>query len=742
MAYPLPSDEPGRLAALKAYDVLDTPPEETLDDLIALTAELCQVPIALITLVDETRQWFKAKVGIEFQQTPRDVAFCAHAICYPDVFVVPDAMADERFARNPLVTAEPHIRFYAGAPLVTPGGHAVGSLCIIDRQPRELHPDHERVLRVLSRHVVAQLELRRSFAERQRTEEALTRSHAELESRVREQAAELNAVVERVRAEDAERLRAEEASYRRSDQLLRFGAALLKLATTPQPDIDAALRQITEVSAHTLGVERAAVWLFDDAHAALRCRSFYLLSGRTNGSEASLRAEDFPRFFAELARRPIIAATDALEDERTRELAEKHLVPSGVRSLLVVPIRLRGDIVGFLEQSHTRGVRAWSQEEQDFSNSVAGTTALALEAEEGRRAAAALRESRERLDLAIASSRVGLWKWDLQTGGVWFSDEWKRQIGYEPGELPDRFDEWVSRVHPEDMRRSPVAEDYSANPRPEYETEFRLRHRDGSWRWIFSHARLEYDSEGRPWRMLGCHFDFTDRHRLEEQLHALTAHLESIREQERTVLARELHDELGQLLTALRMDVAWMARGLKEHPEDFPTKASQRLGAMKELIDQSITSVQRISSDLRPGLLHELGLVAALEWQAKEFAERSGIRCDFEPPAGDLTLDDRQAITIYRAFQEALTNVARHAKASAVESSLRKMEKGLLLTIQDNGRGMPVGAISDARSFGLMGMRERALSLGGQATFVSVPGKGTTVAVTIPLEPETEQGAV
>ena len=141
--------------------------------------------------------------------------------------------------------------------------------------------------------------------------------------------------------------------------------------------------------------------------------------------------------------------------------------------------------------------------------------------------------------------------------------------------------------------------------------------------------------------------------------------------------------------------------------------------------------------------MHELGLVAALEWQAKEFAERSGIRCEFEPPDAELTLDDRQAVALYRAFQEALTNVARHAQATAVESSLRRTKKDLLLTVQDNGRGMPVGAISDPRSFGLMGMRERALSLGGQATFVSVPGRGTTMAVSIPLESanEVEKGA-
>lgn len=730
MAFPLPPDEPGRLVALKAHGLLDTPPEESLDDLAALTAELCQAPIALITLVDESRQWFKAKVGIDFQQTPRDLAFCAHAICSPDLFVVEDALADERFARNPLVTAAPHIRFYAGAPLRTEEGHALGTLCIIDREPRTLLPGHERVLRALSRHVVLQLEMRR-------TGEALTRANAGLESRMRAQTAELHAVIERLRVEAAERLRVEEAARRRSDQLLRFGAALLKLATTPHGNLDAALRQIAKVSAHTLGVERSAIWLFDEARTALRCRCGHRLRGRTKGFAAILDAHDFPGFFQTLDKSPVIAAPDISQDERTRELSEKFLPPGENGALLVVPIRLRGEIAGFLENSHG-AVRVWSQEEQDFAHSVAGTAALALESDEGRRAADALRESRERLDLAIAASRVGLWKWDLQTGSVWFSDEWKRQIGYEPHEIPDQFSGWLSRIHPEDLPRSLVIEDYLNHPRPEYEREFRLRHRDGSWRWIFSHARLECDAAGRPWRMLGCHFDFTDRHRLEEQLHALTAHLESIREQERTVLARELHDELGQLLTALRMDVAWMARGLRGQPENFPAKALPRLGAMKEMIDQAITSVQRITSDLRPGMLHELGLVAALNSQAREFTRRSGVRCEFEAPDEELIVDDRLAIALYRAFQEALTNVARHAQATIVQSSLQHTGKHLRLEVQDDGRGMPPGATEDARAFGLMGIRERALSLGGEAVFSSAPGKGTRVTVTIPLEARNE----
>lgn len=154
-------DETERLAALRLYDVLDTPPEEPFDDLTELAAHICAAPIALISLIDEERQWFKSRVGLSAKETARDIAFCAHAIHQPDLFIVEDAARDDRFCDNPLVTEEPHIRFYAGAPLISPEGHALGTLCVIDREPRSLAPDHQRALRVLSRHVMTQLELRR-----------------------------------------------------------------------------------------------------------------------------------------------------------------------------------------------------------------------------------------------------------------------------------------------------------------------------------------------------------------------------------------------------------------------------------------------------------------------------------------------------------------------------------------------------------------------------------------------------
>jgi GAF domain-containing protein len=163
MAITKPANEEARIIALDKYAILDTDPEQSFDDLTLLASFVCKTPIALISLVDEDRQWFKSRVGMAASETSRDIAFCSTAILQSDLFVVPDALADDRFRDNPLVVSDPHIRFYAGAPLINEDGYALGTLCVVDRTPRELAPEQKEALKGLSRLVLAQLEFRRNL---------------------------------------------------------------------------------------------------------------------------------------------------------------------------------------------------------------------------------------------------------------------------------------------------------------------------------------------------------------------------------------------------------------------------------------------------------------------------------------------------------------------------------------------------------------------------------------------------
>jgi GAF domain-containing protein len=180
-----PANEQQRLATLRGYEILDTEPEAAFDDLTLLASYVCQTPVALISLIDADRQWFKSKVGVSVSETSRDVAFCASAILQSDVFIVTDASQDERFAANPLVVSEPKIRFYAGATLMT-HGHALGTLCVVDRVPRTLSPEQLEALRALSRQVLAQIELRRNLKRLEQALVARDRAEAEKERTLRD----------------------------------------------------------------------------------------------------------------------------------------------------------------------------------------------------------------------------------------------------------------------------------------------------------------------------------------------------------------------------------------------------------------------------------------------------------------------------------------------------------------------------------------------------------------------------
>jgi signal transduction histidine kinase len=215
-----------------------------------------------------------------------------------------------------------------------------------------------------------------------------------------------------------------------------------------------------------------------------------------------------------------------------------------------------------------------------------------------------------------------------------------------------------------------------------------------------------------------------------EKLRNLTAHLHSVREEERKIIAREIHDELAQALTALKMDLVWLNKKLPKDQKPLLEKAK----LMSNLIDMTIYAIRRISSELRPGLLDDLGLQAAIEWQAKEFQDRTGITCEVSFYSDTDNLDQERTITIFRIFQETLTNIVRHAEATRVKASLKEINYTLVMEVMDNGVGITEEQISRPISFGIIGMQERALLLGGNIKISGVQGKGTTVIASIPFE--------
>jgi signal transduction histidine kinase len=227
---------------------------------------------------------------------------------------------------------------------------------------------------------------------------------------------------------------------------------------------------------------------------------------------------------------------------------------------------------------------------------------------------------------------------------------------------------------------------------------------------------------------MNCFQDITERKQAQEelqrsisQLRALAGRLQMVREEERKRLARELHDQLGQALTAIKIDLNSLIHEQKQQSE-----------SLFGLIDQTIESVRRISTELRPGILDDIGLVAAVEWAAEEFQARTGTKCEVSLPGMDIALDPEPATALFRILQETLTNVARHTNATRVDVRLAQEDENLMLEIHDNGQGIGEEQLSAGQSLGLLGMRERALLLGGELTISGDPTKGTTVKVRIP----------
>lgn len=355
------------------------------------------------------------------------------------------------------------------------------------------------------------------------------------------------------------------------------------------------------------------------------------------------------------------------------------------------------------------------------------------------RSAEALRESEGRLRLILQASNIGLWDWNLATNEVFLSAEWKSQLGYSVEEVGNRFEEWESRVHPEDLPHALAAiSDFLEGRRGDYDVKFRLRHKNGTWRWMLTRADLRLNAIGNPMRMMGCHIDITDLQLANEELQAsrerltvLSRQVIAVQESERQHVARELHDEIGQVLTAVALNMHHLKRICG--PE-----ANLELDMGLSLIDHAVTQVRDLSLNLRPPLLDLLGLDAAVRSCVEMHCKQTGWDVQL-----DLLLESRMPpeleITCYRLIQSALTNAARHAQASQVSVKLRQDDLGLELAVCDNGVGLDLDSVrmrsDQGESFGIQAMQERVQLVGGTFLIESATpqGTGTSIRAHIPL---------
>jgi PAS domain S-box-containing protein len=358
-----------------------------------------------------------------------------------------------------------------------------------------------------------------------------------------------------------------------------------------------------------------------------------------------------------------------------------------------------------------------------------------LDINERRKAELALMESEERFRVMADSAPVLIWITMSDDRFMWFNKVWLdftgRKLEQELG------DGWTEGVHPEDLQECIDIHASAFEARQPFSTEYRLRSRDGSYRHVLANGVPRFSPQGEFVGFIGSCTDISDRKKIEEalqhskqMLRHLVSYQERVREDERKRIAREIHDDLGQNLLALRLDVSMLhTRTERTHP-----KLNKRVSAALDQIDATMRAVRSTINNLRPTVL-DLGLNAAIEWQVNDFQRRSGIACELSMDENDLDLDDTRATALFRILQESLTNVIRHAQASRVQIDVHKQGNSIYMRVADDGIGIYPDCRRKANSFGLVGIEERVSALGGSLVIDTDRDSGTALIISIPLQP-------
>jgi PAS domain S-box-containing protein len=367
--------------------------------------------------------------------------------------------------------------------------------------------------------------------------------------------------------------------------------------------------------------------------------------------------------------------------------------------------------------------------------------AIAQDITERKQAEEKLRQSESQLAEAQHLANIGSWSLDLSSNTVTWSDELYRIFGVQPSEFDHNYEAVIGTTHPEDREWLRSVIEHAIKTHEPFSVYYRITQTTGEVRVLHAHGAVVTDEHGNAKRLHGTAQDVTERMQAEEklratteQLRALSAKLQSAKEEEGIRIARELHDEMGSTLTSLRWDLERFDKIISEAEEWSQVQVLRRkVAEMIKLTDITISTMRRIASELRPSILDDLGLPEAIEWQAHQFQNRTGIVCHCDCSLEKLDFDQEQATAIFRIFQEALTNVLSHAGATEVEVVARNGDGDFVLTISDNGRGITEDEKSGRLSLGILGMRERAHLIGGEFEIKGIEGMGTVVTVSVPI---------